>query len=121
VTASTTWSVRRADVPPGTSAKFTIMWRGQVAEAFLVNFRDRFYAHINYCMHAGTPLDWWPNSFFSDDGRYLICGTHGSRYEPDTGACADGPCNGRALHSLDVTVTDDRVIVTCPNATTAVP
>jgi hypothetical protein len=32
------------DIPPGTSAKFSLLWRGRIAEGFVVNFEGRFYA-----------------------------------------------------------------------------
>ena len=107
----TEWSAPLHDLPPGTSAKFPLLWRGREVEAFVVNFDDRFYAYVNRCIHAGTPLDWWPNEFFTDDGRQLICATHGALYAPDTGACAGGPCGGGSLYRLAVRVDGDRVIV----------
>ncbi len=106
------WSAPTRDLPPGTSAKFPLRWRGRPVEAFVVNFDGRFHAYVNQCIHAGTPLDWWPNEFFSDDGRLLICATHGALYEPDTGRCAGGPCGGGGLYRLAVRVAGDRVIVT---------
>jgi nitrite reductase/ring-hydroxylating ferredoxin subunit len=105
------WSAPIADVPPGGSAKFPLHWRGAKVEGFVVNFDGRFHAYVNRCSHAGTPLDWWPNEFFSDDGRLLICATHGAVFEPDSGRCAGGPCSGSALWPLAVRVEDDQVIV----------
>jgi nitrite reductase/ring-hydroxylating ferredoxin subunit len=105
------WSAPVEDIPPGASAKFTIHWNGRLVEAFVVNFRGRYYAHVNICAHAGTPLDWWPNEFFSEDGQFLVCGTHGSRYDPETGKCAGGPCAGGALSRLDARVRDGRIVV----------
>jgi nitrite reductase/ring-hydroxylating ferredoxin subunit len=69
------WSAPAADVPPGTSAKFPLSWRGAKVEGFVVNFEGRYHAYVNRCAHAGTPLDWWPNEFFTDDGRLLVCAT----------------------------------------------
>jgi nitrite reductase/ring-hydroxylating ferredoxin subunit len=106
------WSAQAHDLPPGASAKFHLHWRGRRVEAFVVNFDGRFHAYVNQCIHAGTPLDWWPNEFFSDDGRLLICATHGALYEPDTGRCAGGPCGGGGLYRLAVRVAGGRVIVT---------
>lgn len=106
------WSAAVADVPPGTSAKFPLRWRGATVEGFVVNVEGRYHAYVNRCAHAGTPLDWWPNEFFTDDGRLLICATHGALFEPDTGQCAGGPCGGAALWPLAVRVEDDRVVVT---------
>jgi nitrite reductase/ring-hydroxylating ferredoxin subunit len=42
-------------------------------------------------------LDWQPNHFFDDTGRWLVCGTHGAVYRPDTGECAGGPCRGSLI------------------------
>jgi nitrite reductase/ring-hydroxylating ferredoxin subunit len=105
------WSAPLTEIPPGRSAKFCILWRERLVEGFVVNFRGRYYAYVNYCIHAGTPLDWWPNEFFSHDGRFLTCGTHGSLYEPNTGKCAGGPCHGGALFPLNAEVLGDRIVV----------
>jgi nitrite reductase/ring-hydroxylating ferredoxin subunit len=111
-THPTVWSAPVAEIPPGRSAKFYILWRERLVEGFVVNFGGHYYAYVNHCIHAGTPLDWWPNEFFSPDRRFLTCGTHGSLYEPDTGKCAGGPCVGGALFPLHVQVAGDRIVVT---------
>jgi nitrite reductase/ring-hydroxylating ferredoxin subunit len=105
------WSAPAAEVPPGAAAKFPVNWRGARVEGFVVNFDGRYHAYVNRCAHAGTPLDWWPNEFFTDDGRLLICATHGALFEPDSGRCAGGPCGGSALRPLVVRVEDGQVIV----------
>jgi nitrite reductase/ring-hydroxylating ferredoxin subunit len=109
---SAEWSASIAEIAPGKSVKFHILWQRRLVEAFVVNFDGRYYAYVNYCIHAGTPLDWWPNEFFSDNHQFLRCGTHGSLYEPNTGKCAGGPCTGGALFPLQVQVTSGRIIVT---------
>jgi nitrite reductase/ring-hydroxylating ferredoxin subunit len=106
------WSAPLEEIPPGRSAKFHVLWRERLVEGFVVNFGGRYHAYVNYCIHAGTPLDWWPNEFFNDDRRFLTCGTHGSLYEPDTGKCAGGPCVGGALFPLHAQVVGDRIVVT---------
>ncbi len=112
MTVPTEWSALAREIPEGGSAKFPLFWRGRKVEGFVVNFAGRFYAYVNHCIHAGTPLDWWPNEFFSDDGRLLICATHGALYEPNTGHCAGGPCGGGALYPIAVRVEGDHVVVT---------
>ena len=61
----------------------------------MINFEGRYRAYVNRCAHAGTPLDWWPNEFFTDDGRLLVCATHGALFEPETGSCAGQPWAAR--------------------------
>lgn len=108
---STVWSAPVKDIPLGGSVKFHILWRKRLVEAFVVNFDGRYYAYVNHCVHAGTPLDWWPNEFFNADGRLLVCGTHGSLYEPNTGKCAGGPCAGGELFPLNVHLRNHRIVV----------
>jgi nitrite reductase/ring-hydroxylating ferredoxin subunit len=105
------WSAPLTEIPPGTSAKFPVEWRGARVEGFVVNLDGRYHAYVNRCAHAGTPLDWWPNEFFTDDGRLLVCATHGALFEPDTGRCAGGPCGSAALWPLRVRVEGDRLVV----------
>jgi nitrite reductase/ring-hydroxylating ferredoxin subunit len=111
VSAPAEWSTDVTDVPPGGSAKFPLRWRDREVEGFVVNVSGRFHAYVNHCAHAGTPLDWWPNEFFTDDGRLLVCATHGALYHPDTGACAGGPCGGSGLYPLAVRVLGSRLHV----------
>lgn len=108
----TMWSAPLEEIPPGRSAKFQILWRERQVEGFVVNFDGRYYAYVNHCIHAGTPLDWWPNEFFTPDRQFLACGTHGSLFEPQTGKCAGGPCGGGALFPLQVRVEGGRIVVT---------
>ncbi|MGH7321909.1 MAG: Rieske (2Fe-2S) protein [Candidatus Rokuibacteriota bacterium] len=111
MTVSSEWSLPMSQLPSGSSAKFPLSWRGRQVEGFVVNFDGRVYAYVNQCIHAGTPLDWWPNEFFTEDGRLLICATHGALYQPDTGDCAGGPCGGGSLYRLAVRREGERVIV----------
>ena len=106
------WSAPLDELPPGRSAKFWIRSRDRLVEGFAINFEGRYYAYVNHCVHAGTPLDWWPNQFFSDDRRFLACGTHGSLFDPETGKCAGGPCGGGSLFPLQVQVAGGRILIT---------
>lgn len=109
--ARNSWSAPCEAIPPGHSAKFHILWRDRLVEGFVINFGGRYFAYINNCAHAGTPLDWWPNEFFTPDLRFLTCRTHGSLYQPATGKCAGGPCAGRGLAPLQVKMSDGWVVV----------
>ena len=47
-------------------------------------------------------LDWKPGEFFDLTGLYLICATHGALFDPATGACLGGRCNGRGLDVIRI-------------------
>lgn len=83
--------------------------QGEVLPAFAVCFDARYFAYINRCGHIAIPLDYMPGEFFSDDGRTIMCSTHGAEYAPDTGACLGGPCFGVGLEPLAVSAADGKL------------
>ena len=76
---------------------------GTPIPAFAVRYRGRVHAFVNRCGHVPVELDWQHGLFFDSGGLYLICATHGALYDPATGRCVGGRCNGRGLTALDVT------------------
>ena len=78
----------------GDAVPFDLLYDGQVCRAFAVRFQGQVHAYLNRCTHVAMEMDFRPNRFFDAAGRWLICATHGAVYQPDTGACAGGPCNG---------------------------
>ncbi|GAV20447.1 Rieske [2Fe-2S] domain protein [Mariprofundus micogutta] len=61
-------------------------------QGFLACYQGQLRAWRNHCPHAGSPLDWNPGQFFSDDGTQLVCHTHGALFDPLSGDCLAGPC-----------------------------
>ena len=102
-------------VDGGVAVRFTVIHRGAEAPAFVLRYRREVHAYINRCAHRGVSLDWDPGRFFDRCGRYLICAVHGAHYEPDTGACAGGPCNG-SLAKLSVIEKNNAVYLASPDA-----
>lgn len=105
---------RVGELEPGSVKKFWLICRQYRIDAFLINYRGDFRAYVNRCRHMTTPLDFVRYQFFTDDGRHLICMTHGALYDPETGMCVDGPCKGQALYPLPVRIEGDEVLVDCP-------
>ena len=99
------------ELPPSRTATFRLTRDGRAVAGFIVNHDGRYYAYVNRCPHAGTPLDWWPNEFFTEDGRFLICATHGAVFEPDTGRCVEGPCPGAGLEPLPIANHGESLVV----------
>jgi nitrite reductase/ring-hydroxylating ferredoxin subunit len=81
-------------VEGGIAVPFDVTYGGQTCRAFAIRYGGQVHAYLNRCAHVAMEMDWQPNQFFDDTGRWLLCGTHGAVYEPDSGACAGGPCNG---------------------------
>ena len=110
---------RVAEVQPGAVKKFWIICQKYRLDALLVNERGDFYAYVNRCRHMPTPLDFVRDQFVSEDGRYLMCYTHGALYEPATGLCVSGPCKGEMLYRLPVRIDRGDVLVGCPEGNIA--
>ena len=81
-------------VDGGAAVPFDVAYAGQTCRAFAIRYQDVVHAYLNRCSHVAMEMDWQPNQFFDDSGRWLLCGTHGATYQPATGACAGGPCRG---------------------------
>ncbi|MGD9773146.1 Rieske (2Fe-2S) protein [Diaphorobacter sp.] len=78
----------------GRAVAFDVRYCGQVCRAFAIRYRGRAYAYLNRCTHVPIEMDYQEGQFFDDTGSWLLCATHGAAYQPDTGACAGGPCRG---------------------------
>lgn len=92
----------------GDGVRFEFERFGRREPAFVVRFEGRVHAYVNRCAHVPSQLDWLPGRFFDDDGRLLICATHGAVYDPASGACRGGPCRG-GLERLGVLEVDGAV------------
>jgi nitrite reductase/ring-hydroxylating ferredoxin subunit len=102
------------ELQPGGVKKFWLICQKYRLDGFVVNDHGRFFAYVNRCRHMTTPLDFVRDQFLSEDGRYLMCYTHGALYEPATGLCVAGPCKGESLYRLPVQVDRGEVLVACP-------
>ena len=88
-------------------------------ECFVVNFRGAFHAYVNRCRHVPIALDWVDNQFFAEEGRYLMCQTHGAYYEPASGECVAGPLSacGKFLFRVPLEVRGDAIYARAPETT----
>lgn len=84
---------------------------GETIPAFVIKFDTHLHAYLNRCGHIAVQLDYAPGEFFTDDGRTLMCATHGAEYAPDTGACLGGPCYGIGLEPITITVDGDAILL----------
>ncbi|HYE92808.1 MAG TPA: Rieske (2Fe-2S) protein [Terriglobales bacterium] len=113
MTGPVEWRCALADLAPGRTAKFRLQCGDKRVNGFVVNHDGAVHAYVNRCPHVGTPLDLWENEFLSEDGRLIVCATHGAVFEPASGRCTAGPCAGDALARLRLRREGDELVVTC--------
>ncbi len=97
------------DIPERGSLKFRFERNGKYIDAFVARFKGALIAFENKCQHLPLSLDYGDNQFFSRDGKHLICQTHGALYEPTSGLCVRGPCEGESLIPLKIEIRNGAV------------
>ncbi|HAV62617.1 MAG TPA: Rieske (2Fe-2S) protein [Verrucomicrobiales bacterium] len=98
----------------GSAVKFQFRCEGIPFEGFVVRVGDQIFAYENRCRHLPLPLDHEANRFFTTDGAHLVCSSHGAIYEPSTGLCVRGPCEGARLKKLEASLQNGNVVVLVP-------
>lgn len=78
---------------------------------FVVRKGDVLAAYRNRCPHTGAPLEWQPHQFLDIDNGFIQCAIHGALFRVDDGYCLRGPCVGRSLEPLELSVVDNRLRV----------
>lgn len=102
--------IARADeVAEGGTMKFQYLSGGRMAEGLLARFRGKLVAYENRCRHHPVHLDFGTGRFFTAEGDFFICQTHNAIYEPDTGLCVRGPCEGQSLNKLEIEIVEGEV------------
>lgn len=94
--------VDSAALAEGTTFKFEFLREGLRIGAFVTRFKGRVVAFENLCRHIPISIDYDDNRFYTPDQTHIVCQTHGALYEPLTGRCVRGPCEGARLYGLKV-------------------
>lgn len=104
VTASPNRTICRSSalIEGGAGVRFQVLLEQRPASAFVVRYQGVVHAYLNVCAHRGVELDWEQGQFFDVKCRWLICSAHGALYEPASGHCVSGPCQGLSLISLPI-------------------
>ena len=98
-----------ASLNDGESRKFEFKRDGVHFEGFVLRLNGDLFAYENRCKHHPLPLDYGDGRFFTPDGDYLVCSSHGALYEPATGKCVQGPCAGASLTPMPVSTVDGEI------------
>jgi len=77
----------------------------------IVRTADGISAFVNYCPHAGHPLNFRPHRFLTSDRNLILCSSHGALFARDNGLCIAGPCAGQSLTPVPVEVVSGYVLL----------
>ena len=105
------------DLGEGKTIKFPFRRDGVKQEGVLLRWKGEVMAFENKCQHLPLPLDYGDNRFFTTDGKFLVCQTHWAIYQPDTGLCVQGPCQGASLKKLSLEFAQGKIWLVEPEDT----
>ena len=95
------------EIADGAARGLEVERHGETLRVLLVRRGERLFAYENRCPHRGTPLDWVPDHFLDREGHFIVCATHGARFEIEDGRCVAGPCAGDRLRQLTIELSGD--------------
>ena len=102
---------RLAEIPDGAGRGFVLGAGLDQLDIMVLRAGQRVFGYVNSCPHVGTPLDWAEDEFMSEDGRNIMCHTHGALFRIEDGFCVDGPCAGDRLAPLVLEIDTDGQVV----------
>lgn len=100
-----------AELEPTGSLGFAVGEGDWPLRGFIVKASRGIAAYVNYCPHAGHPLNMRPNRFLTPDGSLILCGSHGALFARDDGLCIAGPCQGQKLKPIPVEIVSGHVML----------
>jgi nitrite reductase/ring-hydroxylating ferredoxin subunit len=95
---------RQDDLAEGQARGFAVP--GFERKIILVRRKERVYAYLDACPHydAGTPMAWKTDAYLNGARTHLACHSHGALFDIETGDCVIGPCLGRSLTRIPVSI-----------------
>jgi nitrite reductase/ring-hydroxylating ferredoxin subunit len=108
---------RTFEIDEGQARGFVLMRAEECGEAkpwpILISRKaNQLFGFENACPHHGTRLDTRPGEFLDEDGNFITCGKHRAQFDPDTGHCFIGPCQGQRLTPITLVIDDGDVCLT---------
>lgn len=108
---------RTIEIDDGQVSGFTLMRAEDSGETapwpiLITRKANKFFGYENVCPHQGSRLDVNPGQFLDEEGNFITCGKHRAQFDPDTGHCFIGPCQGQRLTPISLVVDEGDVCVT---------
>jgi nitrite reductase/ring-hydroxylating ferredoxin subunit len=87
-------------------------FEGARQKVIVVRKGRNLYAYLDACPHYGdTPMAWRTDAYLNACGSHIICASHGSEFEIDSGRCIRGAALGKSLTPVPVEVNVNGEIV----------
>jgi nitrite reductase/ring-hydroxylating ferredoxin subunit len=92
------------DLPDGGARGFEVP--GLACKVIVVRRGGRVHGWRDFCPHykGGTPMAWKRDAYLNGARDHIACHAHGAWFDIETGACVQGPCLGKRLIRVPLTV-----------------
>jgi nitrite reductase/ring-hydroxylating ferredoxin subunit len=85
---------------------------GMRAKIFVVRKDGKLYAYWDACPHYGTtPMAWRTDAYLNAAGNRIVCASHGSEFEIETGRCLHGAALGKELTPAAIELTSSGDVI----------
>ncbi|MEO5335283.1 MAG: Rieske 2Fe-2S domain-containing protein [Magnetospirillum sp. WYHS-4] len=101
---------RLDDIPDPGSVRVDLTLGGKAVQAMVIRHRGRVAAYVNSCPHVGAPLDLTKGQFLALDRSHILCGNHGALFRIEDGHCIAGPCKGKDLKAIPISLRDGYIV-----------
>ncbi|NVJ50409.1 MAG: Rieske (2Fe-2S) protein [Gammaproteobacteria bacterium] len=75
----------------------------------VVQTNQQVNVFLNQCPHAAARLNFDSDAITALDGYHLYCQLHGAQFDPQTGYCSRGPCQGQSLTQLPCQIIEQQL------------
>ena len=90
-------------------------FEGAREKVFVVRKGGSLYAYWDACPHYGdTPMAWRTDAYLNAAGSRIVCASHGSEFEIETGRCLLGAALGKSLRPAAIELTGSGEVVLMP-------
>jgi nitrite reductase/ring-hydroxylating ferredoxin subunit len=92
------------DLPDGGARGFEVP--GLACKVIVVRKGESVHGWRDFCPHykGGTPMAWKRDAYLNGPRTHIACHAHGALFDIETGACVQGPCLGRRLIRVPLTI-----------------
>ncbi len=87
-------------IAPGAARSFVVQLKAGRFHGFVVRRGGEVFGYVDRCPHMGLPLAKLLDEYLTPTGDLVMCSWHAALFEPETGQCVGGPCNGARPHTL---------------------
>lgn len=92
------------ELPDGQARGFQVS--GLTRKVIVVRKGADVFGYLDACPHytSGTPMAWRTDQYLNRDGTRIVCHSHGAQFDIESGECLIGPCLGRSLTPISLSV-----------------